>query len=257
MQICVISDLHISAGKEFDTFEWIPEDFILVLEHLTKKHKIEKIILNGDIYDLYQHEYKEIEEVNSKIIDYFQQEKFVYIRGNHDFSMPNTLQSYSITNSKNKIIYFEHGHQADFLNGTAFGRSMGRITFQLLKYFMRWQNMQRFFMKIVQINDKIDSIPRKYDTFKYLNYALKLLRRADFVVLSHTHKLEEHKTYYLNQKKIYVNTGSCSLGRFQCIILNTETLQYETIKLGKKAVLKKIQQLKENNKKKRIDYALN
>ena len=58
------------------------------------------------------------------------------------------------------------------------------------------------------------------------------LRSYDVVILGHTHKLEAHKTYYLNSKKLYLNTGTCSMGRLQAVILNTETLKYDTIKLS-------------------------
>jgi hypothetical protein len=50
------------------------------------------------------------------------------------------------------------------------------------------------------------------------------------VILAHTHKLESHHTYYLNKKKRYLNCGSCSMGRFQGVVLDTETLDYELIK---------------------------
>lgn len=245
MKICVISDLHIGAGKEYDTFAWNSDDFILMLEHFERKHEIDKIILNGDIIDLYQHSYLEIEKYNAKIISYFKQDKFVYIRGNHDISARNTLQNYRITNSQKKIIHFEHGHQADFMNGTAVGRKIGKFAFQFLKYIIHFDKVQRAFMAIVRFNDRIDRIPRKYDTYKYLNYALKLFRKADFVVLGHTHKLEEHKTYYVNKKKTYVNCGSCSLGRFQCVLLDTETLKFDTIKMGKKTVAKRLEKIKQ------------
>lgn len=39
-----------------------------------------------------------------------------------------------------------------------------------------------------------------------------------------------HKTYYLSNKKLYINSGSCSMGRFQAVLLNTETLKHETLK---------------------------
>jgi predicted phosphodiesterase len=86
-------------------------------------------------------------------------------------------------------------------------------------------------MKILERVDEINHIPRKYNSYKYLKYALRLLRRYDVVILGHTHKLEAHKTYFLNKKKIYLNCGSCSLGRFQGIILDTESLEYELINL--------------------------
>ena len=61
----------------------------------------------------------------------------------------------------------------------------------------------------------------------------KLLKNADVVIFGHTHKIETHKTYYLNSKKIYLNSGSCSHGRFQAVTLDTETLFYDTIKIAK------------------------
>jgi predicted phosphodiesterase len=68
-------------------------------------------------------------------------------------------------------------------------------------------------------------------------YALKLLKKYDMVILGHTHKLESHKIYYLNNKKIYLNCGTCSLGRFQAIVVDTETFEYETVKIPKKSEL--------------------
>ncbi len=244
MRICVISDLHIGAGKEFDTFNWNIDDFLLMLEYVEKKFDIRKIVLNGDIFDLYQHNFSEILEHNKQLFQYFAQEKFIFLRGNHDAGIPDIFDNFLITNKQGKKIYFEHGHLADFMNGTHFGRKLGQWGYRLLKNFMHMEIVQNIFMKIVQLNDQIDRIPRKYDTYKYLNYALKLLRNYDFVVLSHTHKLEEHKTYYLNQKKIYVNTGSCSLGRFQALVLDTENLKYTTLKLGKKAVARRLVKIK-------------
>jgi len=92
------------------------------------------------------------------------------------------------------------------------------------------------YFKIVAFDDQINHIPKKYNSIKYLTYALKLLKEHDVVILAHTHKLESHHTYYLNMKKRYLNCGSCSLGRFQAIVMDTETLKYELIKENKEAM---------------------
>jgi predicted phosphodiesterase len=92
------------------------------------------------------------------------------------------------------------------------------------------------YFKIVAFEDQINHIPKSYNTIKYLSYALKLLKEHDMVILSHTHKLESHHTYYLNKKKRYLNSGSCSLGRFQGILMDTETLKYELIKETKESI---------------------
>jgi predicted phosphodiesterase len=97
--------------------------------------------------------------------------------------------------------------------------------------------MMDIYFKIVALEEQINQIPKKYNTIKYLTYALKLLKEHDVVILAHTHKLESHHTYYLNKKKRYLNSGSCSLGRFQCIVMDTETLKYELIKESKESIM--------------------
>ena len=67
-----------------------------------------------------------------------------------------------------------------------------------------------------------------------MKYALRLLKTYDVVIMGHTHKMEAHKTYYLQNKKRYLNSGTCSHGRFQAIFLDTETLKHETIKISRK-----------------------
>ncbi len=79
-------------------------------------------MLNGDTFDLYKYSYNEIAETNTKIIEYFTQKGFILIRGNHDVWVKHTLDHYQITNSMGKTIHIEHGHKADFLNGTRLGR---------------------------------------------------------------------------------------------------------------------------------------
>jgi len=91
----------------------------------------------------------------------------------------------------------------------------------------------KFYFKLIDLDNQISQIPKRYNTIKYLTYALNLLKEHDVVILGHTHKLESHHTYYLNKKKRYLNSGSCSLGRFQGIIMDTETLKYELINENK------------------------
>ena len=92
------------------------------------------------------------------------------------------------------------------------------------------------YFRIVAIQEQINHIPKSYNTIKYLTYALKVLQKFDVVILGHTHKLESHHTYYLNKKKRYLNSGSCSLGRFQGILIDTETLKYELIKETRESI---------------------
>lgn len=244
MNLLVISDLHIDIGDRFGTFGWKPKRFIKMLEQLVEGYGIDQVVLNGDVFELYKYTFKEVYRNNFELISYFNRMKYIYIRGNHDIFNPFAKDSHTITNSKGRSIYIEHGHNADFLNGTRIGRTISRLGFYLLKKTIKFKLVQKIYFKAVEWDDQINRIPKKYNTFKYLNYALKLLRNHDVVILSHTHKLESHKTYYLNSKKIYLNTGTCSLGRLQAIILDTETLKHESIKLSRDEMLKQMKQKK-------------
>jgi predicted phosphodiesterase len=111
----------------------------------------------------------------------------------------------------------------------------------LLKQLSHSKSLMDIYFKIVTFEDQINHIPKKYNTIKYLTYALRLLKEHDVVILAHTHKLESHHTYYLNKKKRYLNSGSCSLGRFQGILMDTETLKYELIKENKESIKNSLQ----------------
>lgn len=234
MNILIISDLHIDNGDNFGSFGWKPKKFIKTLEKIIEFYRVDNVVLNGDVFDLYKYSFSDVNTHNQELIQYFREKNFVFIRGNHDLLNPFARNSLTIKNSKGQRIHIEHGHEADFLNGTRIGSVISKMGFFLLKILVRIKWVERIYFKIVEYDDEVNRVPRKYNSYKYLKYALKLLRTFDVVVLGHTHKLESFKTYYLNNKKKYLNCGTCSLGRFQAIIINTESLKYETIKISKK-----------------------
>jgi len=233
MQIMVISDLHLGVPQEHsDIFGWKSADFIATMESVITQYKVETVILNGDIYELYKHSFDEIARHNSEILAYLYSKKPIYIKGNHDIFNNFGKESLIIRNSAGQTIYIEHGHNCDFLNGTRIGRLFGKWIYLLIKVLCRYEWFKKAYLHLITFDDEVHRIPRKYNSLRYLNYALNLLRKYDVVILGHTHKMEYHKTYYLNKKKRYFNCGSCSLGRFQAIILDTETLWYETVKIN-------------------------
>lgn len=237
MKLLVLSDLHIDTGDKFGTFGWKSKKFISTLDVIINYYGIDQVVLNGDVFELYKYSYTDVVSRNKELIDYFERKNFVLIRGNHDLWNPNAKDHFRITNSQGKSIHIEHGHNADFLNGTSIGRFIGKLGFYLLKFIVKLHWAERFYFKIVEYDDEINRVPRKYNSYKYLLYGLKLLRRHDLVILGHTHKLETHKMYYVNQRKQYLNCGTCSLGRFQAVLVDTETLSNEIIKIGRKSEL--------------------
>ncbi len=234
MKLLVLSDLHIDTGDKFGTFGWKAKKFIKVLDDIVKHYGVDQVILNGDVFELYKYTFADIVARNGRLIEYFDSKGFIYIRGNHDLWNPKAKDHLNITNSHGKIIHIEHGHNADFLNGTAIGRLIGKLGFYILKFIVKMHWAERLYFKIVEYDDEVNRVPRKYNSYKYLLYALKLLRKYDLVILGHTHKLELHKMYYINQRKQYLNCGTCSLGRFQAVLVDTETLANETIKISRK-----------------------
>jgi predicted phosphodiesterase len=237
MTILIFSDLHIDTGDTFGTFQWNEKDLICQIEKIRRSFSVDKIILNGDIFELLKYRYEAIEKANSGLIKYLAQKDFIYIKGNHDVLNRYGFNHYQITNSHGQTIHIEHGHQADWFNGSKFGQTISKIGFSLLKTLSGSKTLMDIYLRIVSYKDDINTIPKKYNRIKYLSYALRLLKEHDVVILGHTHKLESHHTYYLNKKKRYLNCGSCSMGRFQAILLDTERLQYEMIKESKASVM--------------------
>ncbi|HKK41521.1 MAG TPA: metallophosphoesterase [Bacteroidales bacterium] len=230
MNILVISDLHIDTNDRFGTFQWSDSSLIEEIETLRDRYSVGKVIFNGDTFELLKYRFDEIESAHPVLMQYFSDRDFVFIRGNHDIVSSSGLQSYQITNSHGQTIHIEHGHNADWFNGSRPGRAISKFGFSLLKKLSHSRFLMDIYFHVVAFQENIHHIPKRYNTIKYLTYALKLLKEHDVVILAHTHKLESHHTYYLNKKKRYLNCGSCSLGRFQGIILDTETLKYELIK---------------------------
>lgn len=233
MNILVLSDLHIDTGDKFGTFQWKELDLILQIESIRDQYSIDKIVLNGDVFELLKYRYEDIQIANPMLMKYFKDKEFIIIKGNHDIVNDFGLDHFQITNSYGLTIHIEHGHKADWFNGSVFGQALGKIGFSILKKMSHKKALMDIYFRIVASHDQINHIPKKYDRLKYLTYALRLLKEHDVVILGHTHKLESHHTYYLNKKKRYLNCGSCSMGRFQGILLDTETLKYEMIKENK------------------------
>jgi predicted phosphodiesterase len=236
MNILVLSDLHIDTGDTFGTFQWNEQEFIHGLEKIRRQYNIDKVIFNGDTFELFKYSLDDIARAKPVLMKYLGDKDFIFIRGNHDIVASNSVENYRITNSSGQVIHIEHGHNADWFNGNKAERAIGQMGFSILKKGSGSKFMMDLYFRIVALQEHIHYVPKKYNTIKYLTYALSLLKEHDVVILAHTHKMESHHTYYLTRKKRYLNCGSCSLGRLQCIVLNTETLRYELINETKSSV---------------------
>jgi|GEM_PF-341882 predicted phosphodiesterase len=230
MKLLVISDLHIADNEHLGTFGWNLEDFIGIVEAVRRDHSIDRVILNGDTFDLCKSNYRDIVSSHKQIIDYLMRIGSVFIKGNHDCALGYGQNHFGTINSKGEKIYIEHGHRADFINGTPLGRCMGNFFYRVLKLLARLSVTRTLYFGYLEHDEGFKG-HGKYNSYKYLRYAVKLLRKYDMVVLGHTHKIEFHNTYWLNNRKRYINSGSCSFGRFQGIVIDTETLHHSTIRM--------------------------
>ena len=235
MNLFILSDLHIDTGDNFGTFQWDETELILQIERIRESYSIDKVIFNGDSFELLKYSVQDIKKAYPRLMEYLKRNDFIFIKGNHDIVLESGLSHYQITNSVGQTIHIEHGHNADRFNGSRLGRFISRSGFYLLNKLSGFKFLMDIYFKIVEAEEHLYHIPKRYNTIKYLIFALRLLKEYDVVILGHTHKLEAHHTYYLNKKKRYLNCGSCSLGRFEGIILDTETLKYELIKERKES----------------------
>ncbi len=230
MNILVLSDLHMADNQHLGTFGWDPLHFIGKLEAVRKNHAVDQVVLNGDIFDLYKSNYNDIFHRNKELIEYLDDIGSVFIKGNHDHALEFGQEHFGIVNSKGEKIHIEHGHRGDFINGTSCGRLLGNLLYVFLKTVSHFSVTRKLYFWCMEHDEGFRG-HGKYNSYKYLKYAVKLLHKYDMVVLGHTHKMEFHDTYWQSNKKRYINSGSCSFGRFQGIIIDTETLCHYTIKI--------------------------
>ena len=229
MKLFVVSDLHLEASETLGTFGWDQEEFIAMMETVRKTHSIDKVVLNGDTFDLCKSAYSDIAARNEKLISYLTGINALFVKGNHDISLPFGQKHFGVINGKGEKIYIEHGHRGDFINGTAVGRFIGKMFYRFLKCVTRVSFIQALYYGYLEQDEGLKG-HRYYNSYKYLRHAVKLHRKYDVVILGHTHKMEHHDTYSRGNYKRYFNSGSCSFGRFQGIVLDTETLEHRTIR---------------------------
>lgn len=229
MKLFVVSDLHLEASETLGTFGWDQDEFIAMMEAVRKNYSIDKVILNGDTFDLCKSAYEDIAAKNGKLLDYFYGIKALFIKGNHDNALPFGQKHFGVINGKGEKVYIEHGHKGDFINGSAVGRFIGKTFYKILHFATRLSLIRSWYYGYLE-NDEGFKGHRNYNSYKYLRHAVKLHRKYDVVILGHTHKMEHHNTFSQGNFKRYFNSGSCSFGRFQGIVIDTETLEYLTVR---------------------------
>ena len=138
--------------------------FILYLEYLRETYSLDKVIFNGDVFELLKYTIDDIRKAYPVLMKYFQDRSFVFIKGNHDIVNSKDLDHYQLTNSKGQIIHIEHGHNADWFNGSKFGQAISKLGFSILKKFAGSRYMLDTYFRIVAIDEAINYIPKRFNT---------------------------------------------------------------------------------------------
>ena len=71
MNILILSDLHIDTSDNFGTFQWDDMDLIMQIEGLRDIYNIDKVIFNGDVYELLKYRFEEIRNAHPVLMRYF------------------------------------------------------------------------------------------------------------------------------------------------------------------------------------------
>ena len=222
MKILVVSDLHICAQTDLDKFGWDDEMFMSKLISMKNKYGLEKVIINGDIYELFFFDMSHIYEHHSALVDFIQKTDWIVpLKGNHDLFTKND----SVIIIDNVLI--EHGNKADFYGDeskASFNNFINKFldrTFIVNFKLFRKMYLDHY-VKGVRLMDVLGAKNPEVN----LAYAKKILKRYDMVVLGHTHIQQK----LLIDGKTYINTGTCSTKRFEGVVIDTQTKEVEMVR---------------------------
>jgi len=207
-KLLVINDLHLGDGSKADDFGDNDMNLISWIRHINP----DNIILNGDIFELWQFGLHSIEEKHSVILKWIEETyKPIYIKGNHDYTLTGRSR-YVITLKNGDQIYIAHGHQSDNLMKNPISR------------FFTW-----CVGKIELLFPNIDNIWAKSKVAynKAYNYAVDILGLGyNNVILGHTHQVRLGNVI---SPRGYWNSGCCINGKFSGVLINIEENKIEMV----------------------------
>lgn len=231
MRIAVISDLHLGAGDASDSFGHRDGEFLRFLRFL--EDNFERIVLLGDIWETltprrfgaYDESLREAREAHPLLAERFERPRYTYVHGNHDMIAGASLGARDALriDADGTRLLFTHGHHHDFLIRHAFWlpklgvwlgawlRRMGlSAAYRLFDGLDRWR-----------AGTHLDP-----GSCSFQRWAIDLARDegADVIVTGHTHiaTRAEHGS------RLFLNSGSCSEGRFTFSSIDTRAGTYAT-----------------------------
>ncbi len=229
MNIAVISDLHLGSEDPVDSFGHVDTEFLRFLLYL--ENNFERIVLLGDIWETLtsrcpfsaRQGLREARERHAEIAERFTRPSYTFIHGNHDLVAAEVDESpaeWSL-DVDGKRLLFMHGHAYDGLI------RMARHIVELgvfLGGWMRRAGWHHLYQHLDQLDQKRSAVSLDAESCTFQAWAMDVAARADadIVVTGHTHV----PVTTWHGKRLYMNSGSCSRGRFNYLALDTKNDRY-------------------------------
>lgn len=229
MKLAVISDLHLGPGGRADGFGHRDAEFLKFLDHL--EDNFEQVILLGDIWETLT-SLRPLDAVaglrasraaHPEIARRLEGPRYRWVHGNHDLvAGPLGLAPAELTLEVGRTrLLFTHGHLYDVIVRRA--RWMSELGVWLGGWLRRLglSPMYRLFEGLDRWRDGYHST---VGASHFQTWAAALARRrgADVVITGHTHVAQRAEI----GGQLFLNSGSCTAGRFSFLSLDTAAGQY-------------------------------
>ncbi len=224
MEIAVISDLHLGSDDPTDAFGHDDEEFLGFLRFL--ESNFERIVLLGDIWETLtsrcpwkaSRALLDARARHPEIAERLRRPSYMYIHGNHDLiaaHLDGAPESWMLE-ADGKRLLFTHGHGHDAW--IRFARRLVELGICLGGWIRRagWHPLYRWFNELDRARSAISEDPTKC-TFQAWAMGLAAMSKTDIIVTGHTHLplVKQHGS------RLYLNSGSCSQGRFSYLAVDT------------------------------------
>ena len=217
MKALILSDLHMGDGTGSD--EFMEQDYKIL--NFIGSIAPDSLYLNGDIFELWKCKMKNIRSFHYTLTKFVDGEyvhgmifpEVIRIKGNHDYTLFGKMKV-EITTKSGKKILITHGFQNDPWMTNPISRfftwCLGRVE------------------KLIPDIDNVFSASKRINN-KANEYAMQQLTKYDIVILGHTHKIECKQYLILGRFVTYANSGTCTNGKLQGILIDTETDEIKVV----------------------------
>ncbi len=212
MKVLIISDLHLGDGTNADDFGKGNDNRLI---QWIQKFKADMILLNGDIYELWQFTMRKIRKAHPELCAEFEKYKYVFLKGNHDYKLFARMAR-TVRLSTGKKAFISHGFQNDKMMTSPFAR-LGIWALTWLERFFPNIDNKNTYKRKERTEEK--EVPTRTEKMT-LSYAEKMLEKYHFVFCGHTHT---PNISWMDNGRAYANSGACIHGKFRGILLDTQT----------------------------------